>query len=169
MLKGKTVIRCRRGEEVMLIIFYSIHRDFLIWNSTVLKGSEISEEEQISSVGRGNAGTSPLNRKNCCKNLVSSSRVIYFRRGVRNPRNSQEKIWKKSIFHRDFEQKISKFSWIFSNVSSLLVQTRGILHACFLIFPARSKGSFKCWWYFIFLQISAYFLQKFREFSSNFQ
>ena len=42
-----------------------------------------------SSVGRGgDAGTSPpRNRKNCCRNLVLSSRGLYFRSGVRNPRN----------------------------------------------------------------------------------
>ena len=45
------------------------------------------------------------NRKHCCINLVLSPRDIYFRSGVRNPRKIQEKIVKKSIFHRTFQSK----------------------------------------------------------------
>ena len=38
-----------------------------------------------------------------------------------------KKLWKKSIFLRDFDEKISKFSWNFSKFSSFLVQTRRVL------------------------------------------
>ena len=38
-----------------------------------------------------------------------------------------EKFWKMSIFHRDFDQKISKYALQFSNISSFKVQTRKFL------------------------------------------
>ena len=37
--------------------------------------------------GEGGRTPPPRNRKNCCRNLVLSSRGPYFRSGVRNPRN----------------------------------------------------------------------------------
>ena len=44
---------------------------------------------EVSSFGRGGDArtSSPRNRKNCCRNLVLSSRGIYFQRGGRTPRN----------------------------------------------------------------------------------
>ena len=44
-----------------------------------------------------------------------------------------KKLWKKSIFHWDFNQKISKFSWKFSKISWFLVQTRNVLQAWCLV------------------------------------
>ena len=55
----------------------------------------------------------PRNWKNCCRNLVLSSRDIYFQKEGRTARNSQETILKKSIFHRDFDQKQLKIFFIF--------------------------------------------------------
>ena len=79
------------------------------------------------------------------------------------------KMWKKSIFHRDFDQKIAKSSWKFSKFSSVLVQTRKALHAGNLILPAQWKSFLTSWWSCIFLQITVDFLQKFQAFSCHFQ
>ena len=75
---------------------------------------------------------------------------------------------KKSIFHRDFDQKISTFSWNFSEFSSLLVQTRKVLQAGCLLLPVQWKSFLKSWWSCIFLQIPADFLNKIQEFSCHF-
>ena len=62
-----------------------------------------------------------------------------------------KKLWKKSIFHRDFDQKISKLSWKFSKFSSILVQTRTVLQAGCLVLAAQSELFIKSWGYCIFL------------------
>ena len=46
-----------------------------------------------------------------------------------------KKVCKKSIFHWDFDQNISKFSWKILKISSFLVQTRRVLEVLL---------SFKC-------------------------
>ena len=53
----------------------------------------------------------PRKSENCCRNLVLSSRDIYFRRGVRNPRNSYENLWKKVNFPMRFWSKNLKI-WL---------------------------------------------------------
>ena len=92
------------------------------------KNFEVSLSRRFShqiSVG----GTSPWNRKNCCRNLVLSSEVYTFRKDVELQDIFSRKLWKKSIFYRDLDQKISEFSWNFSEFSSLLVQTCNVLQA----------------------------------------
>ena len=122
-----------------------------------------------SSGGRGNAGTSPpRNRENCCRNLVLSSRGIYFRRGGRNPRNILLKIVKNSIFHRDFDQKIAEVSWKFSKFSSFWSKRANFAGRLFT-FTCPMESIHQFLMILHFLQISVDFLQKFHEFSCHFQ
>ena len=66
-------IQCSLGESLLLLI-------------CTVKGRLFAKPQNISGVWRGNKGKVPTapKRKNCCINLVLSSRGIYFLSGGRN-------------------------------------------------------------------------------------
>ena len=69
--------------------------------------------EDISGVGRGNRGNvvpPPPESKKCCRKRCYLPEVYTFGEVAEIIEKFSEKLYKKSIFHRDLDQKISKLS-----------------------------------------------------------
>ena len=69
-------------------------------------------DNNYSGVGRGNGGNAPppRNRKNVVEIWSYLPDVYTFEAEAEIIEKFSENVWKESIFHRDFDQKISKLS-----------------------------------------------------------
>ena len=111
------------------------------------------------------AVTSPCrNRKNCCRNLVFSSRGIILSERKQNSKKylvwncEKSPFWKEILIKKS--QKIEFFFPFGPNAQ--------ILQAGCLFLPVKWKSFLKSWWACNVLHIPVDFLQKFQEFSFNF-
>ena len=107
-----------------------------------------------SEGGGGTPERPPRNRKNCCRNLVLSFRCIYLGKESKILEIFNKKCIKKSIFHRDFDQKYLNCLKIFQNFFLVFGPNAKTSGGRFLNFPCPME---------IILQILMIF-----HFSTNF-